>query len=97
MFSSIVTSFTDDNISAFGSLAIMAILYMFIGGVIAWMISEVFYVPQDFRWGIIVVSVKSFGGSKGGATIRHQPVGTQDSSAYGRWESHQTGVTFLSP
>ena len=51
-----VTAFTPDNISAFGSLAIVAALYLAIGTVLAWVIRELLYVPLDFQWGILVVS-----------------------------------------
>jgi hypothetical protein len=50
-----VTAFTPDNISAFGSLAVVAILYQSLGAFLAWVIREIFYVPIDFQWGIIVV------------------------------------------
>lgn len=56
IFSSIITAFTPDNISAFGSLIFVAILYQIIGVTLAWLVREIFYVPMDFRWGIIVVS-----------------------------------------
>ena len=52
-----VTAFTPDNISAFGSLAVVAILYQVVGALLAWLIREFFYVPMDFQWGILVVSI----------------------------------------
>jgi hypothetical protein len=51
-----VSAFTAENIKAFGPLAVCAVLYMFFGGALAWMVTEVLYVPQDFQWGILVVS-----------------------------------------
>jgi len=51
-----VTAFTPDNISAFGSLAVVAVLYQAIGAFLAWLIREFFYVPTDFQWGTLVVS-----------------------------------------
>lgn len=56
IFSSMVTAFTPENISAFGSLAIVAILYQSLGISMAWLVRELFFVPIDFRWGILVVS-----------------------------------------
>lgn len=56
IFSSMVTAFNDDNIAAFGSLVPVAILYQCLGALMALFISEVFYVPNDFKWGILVVS-----------------------------------------
>ncbi len=56
IFSSIVTAFTPDNISAFGSLAMVAILYQTLGVIMAWLVREIFFVPMDFQWGILVVS-----------------------------------------
>jgi predicted permease len=55
IFSSIVTAFTHENISAFGSLAMVAILYQILGLSLAWIVREVLYVPMDFQWGILVV------------------------------------------
>jgi hypothetical protein len=57
IFSSMVTAFNDDNIAAFGSLVPVAILYQCLGALMALFISEVFYVPNDFKWGILVVSL----------------------------------------
>jgi hypothetical protein len=50
-----VSAFTPENIGAFGPLAMLAILYQVLGLSMAWIIREVFYVPMDFRWGILVV------------------------------------------
>lgn len=55
IFSSVVSAFTPDNIAAFGPLAMVAILYMFIGLFMGWIVREVFYVPHDFYYGILVV------------------------------------------
>lgn len=38
-----------------GALAICGALYLVIGGVLAFIVREFFYVPQDFQFGIIVV------------------------------------------
>ena len=51
-----ITSFGPANISAFGSLALMAFLYEVVGCICAWVVRETLYVPTDFRWGILVVS-----------------------------------------
>jgi hypothetical protein len=52
-----VQSFNQDNISAFGGLALAAILYQVLGAILAWLVTEIFYVPTDFYYGAIVVSV----------------------------------------
>jgi hypothetical protein len=59
IFSSVVSAFTPDNIAAFGPLAMVAIMYMIIGLAMGWIVREVFYVPQDFQYGILVVSARS--------------------------------------
>lgn len=56
IFSSMVSAFTPSNISAAGSLVIVALLYQTIGLALAWIVREVFYVPVDFQWGILTVS-----------------------------------------
>lgn len=56
IFSSVVSAFTPDNIAAFGPLAMVAVLYMVIGLALGWIVREVFYVPHDFHYGILVVS-----------------------------------------
>jgi hypothetical protein len=35
----------------------VAILYMFIGLAMGWIVREVFYVPHDFYYGILVVGL----------------------------------------
>ncbi|WRT69901.1 uncharacterized protein IL334_006892 [Kwoniella shivajii] len=59
MFSSMVTAFTPENIGAFGPLMVIAIMYQLLGLSFAWVIRELFYVPIDFRWGILVSGLTS--------------------------------------
>ncbi|WVQ66266.1 uncharacterized protein L199_004445 [Kwoniella botswanensis] len=59
LFSSMVTAFTPDNIKAFGPLVVIAVLYQLLGITFAWIIRELFYVPIDFRWGILVSGLTS--------------------------------------
>ncbi|WVW87150.1 hypothetical protein I302_109207 [Kwoniella bestiolae CBS 10118] len=59
LFSSMVTAFTPDNIKAFGPLVIVAVMYQMLGLIFAWIIRELFYVPIDFRWGILVSGLTS--------------------------------------
>ncbi|OCF62002.1 hypothetical protein L486_01668 [Kwoniella mangroviensis CBS 10435] len=59
LFSSMVTAFTPDNIKAFGPLVVVAVLYQLLGLIFAWIIRELFYVPIDFRWGILVSGLTS--------------------------------------
>lgn len=56
VFYSMVSAFTPENIKAFGPMAVAAVLYMSIGASLAWLVSELLYVPADFQWGILVVS-----------------------------------------
>ncbi|KAJ6531422.1 auxin efflux carrier transmembrane protein [Mycena vulgaris] len=54
MFSKIVPAFTSQNISALGPLVLVALLYEGMGIVLAWLVSQFFWVPHRFRWGILV-------------------------------------------
>ncbi|KAH6904625.1 membrane protein [Coprinopsis sp. MPI-PUGE-AT-0042] len=54
MFSKIVPSFNQDNISAFGPLFLVGSLYQILGILAAWIIRQVFWVPHRFRNGILV-------------------------------------------
>nr|XP_018260066.1 uncharacterized protein I303_06983 [Kwoniella dejecticola CBS 10117]OBR82224.1 hypothetical protein I303_06983 [Kwoniella dejecticola CBS 10117] len=55
LFSSMVSAFTPENIKAFGPLVIVAVSYQMLGLMFAWCIREIFYVPIDFRWGILLI------------------------------------------
>lgn len=59
IFSSMVSAFTPENISAFGPLAMMAIIYQLLGLIGSLIIRELFYVPRDFRWGVLVLGIIS--------------------------------------
>lgn len=59
IFSSMVSSFTPETVSAFGPLIMMAVIYQSLGLLLAWIVREVAYVPRDFRWGFLVVCEKS--------------------------------------
>ncbi|KAJ7471569.1 auxin efflux carrier transmembrane protein [Mycena galericulata] len=54
MFSKIVPAFTSQNISALGPLVLVAFIYEGMGLILAWLVSQVFWVPHRFRWGILV-------------------------------------------
>jgi hypothetical protein len=54
----VVSAFTPDNIAAFGPLAMVAVLYIVLGVAMGWVVREVFYVPKDFHYGILVVSIE---------------------------------------
>lgn len=54
-----VSAFTPDNISAFGPLAMMAVMYQLLGLMGGLVIRELFYVPHDFRWGVLVLGIIS--------------------------------------
>lgn len=51
-----VSAFTSQNVSAFGPLVLVAVMYQTLGLILTWIVREIVYVPQDFRWGILVVS-----------------------------------------
>ena len=38
-----------------GPLVLMGILYQILGTLCALVVREIFYVPQDFQWGILVL------------------------------------------
>jgi predicted permease len=79
IFSSMVSAFTPENISAFGSLVVVAILYQVLGVSLAWCVREFFNVPTDFRWGILVVS----------------PARSASAPAHYSWALRRTGVNFI--
>ncbi|KAL1746503.1 auxin efflux carrier [Schizophyllum fasciatum] len=54
IFSSIVPSFNNSNISAMGPLALLAIVYQVLGFISGLVIREVCYVPRNFWQGILV-------------------------------------------
>ncbi|KAF8808185.1 hypothetical protein BYT27DRAFT_7190314 [Phlegmacium glaucopus] len=54
MFSKIVPAFNADNVAALGPLVLIALLYEAIGVVLAWTIKQFFWVPHQFRYGILV-------------------------------------------
>lgn len=59
-----VSAFTPDNISAFGPLAMMAVIYQVLGLLGSLVIRELFYVPRDFRWGVLVLGIISNWGER---------------------------------
>jgi hypothetical protein len=60
-----VQSFNKDNISAFGGLVCAAAVYQVVGAGLAFLVREIFWVPMDYQWGIIVVSAEPRGGRGG--------------------------------
>ncbi|GFZ47960.1 hypothetical protein JCM24511_05707 [Saitozyma sp. JCM 24511] len=59
IFYSMVDAFSPSNGAAFGSLVLVALIYQFLGFVFAWVCRELFYVPTDFQWGILVMGTVS--------------------------------------
>ncbi|KAJ7806028.1 auxin efflux carrier transmembrane protein [Mycena olivaceomarginata] len=57
MFSKIVPSFSVGNISALEPIVLIAVIYQVLGGLVAWLVSQFFWVPHRFRWGILVAGV----------------------------------------
>ncbi|KAF7342249.1 Auxin efflux carrier [Mycena venus] len=57
MFSKIVPSFSVQNIGALGPIVLIAVVYQVLGGVVAWIVTQFFWVPHRFRWGILVAGV----------------------------------------
>ncbi|KLT43522.1 hypothetical protein CC85DRAFT_296012 [Cutaneotrichosporon oleaginosum] len=70
LFSSMVQSFTPTNIQAFGPLLMIGIMYQVLGGSLAWVVSEVFWVPSDFKFGILVMGVISNWGNLPTAVVQ---------------------------
>jgi hypothetical protein len=52
-----VQSFNQDNISAFGGLALAAIVYQIFGAILGWLVTELFYVPSDFYYGAVSMTM----------------------------------------
>ncbi|KAJ7816252.1 auxin efflux carrier transmembrane protein [Mycena leptocephala] len=57
LFSKIVPSFSVQNIAALAPIVLIAVLYQILGGVVAWIVTQLFWVPHRFRWGILVAGV----------------------------------------
>jgi predicted permease len=38
-------------------IVLIAVLYQILGGVVAWIVTQLFWVPHRFRWGILVAGV----------------------------------------
>ncbi|WWC86684.1 uncharacterized protein L201_001561 [Kwoniella dendrophila CBS 6074] len=70
IFSSMVSSFTPDNIKAFGPLLLIAVIYQLIGLVFAFITRELFYVPKDFHYGILVMGILSNWGNVPTAVVQ---------------------------
>ncbi|TFY76519.1 hypothetical protein EWM64_g7491 [Hericium alpestre] len=54
MFSRIVPAFTSQNIHNLGPLVLVAIIYEALGMALAWLVTQFFWVPHRFRYGILV-------------------------------------------
>ncbi|KAJ6570893.1 auxin efflux carrier [Mycena vulgaris] len=54
MFSKIVPSFSVQNISTLAPIVLVAVLYQVFSILIAWIVTQFFWVPHRFRWGILV-------------------------------------------
>lgn len=67
-----VTAFTPENLVAFGPLLFVAVMYEAIGFVLAAITRELFFVPLDFRWGILVMGAVSNWGESGWCDPAHQ-------------------------
>ncbi|WWC92597.1 uncharacterized protein L201_007556 [Kwoniella dendrophila CBS 6074] len=59
VFSSMVSAFTPENVKAIGPLLLAAFMFQMLGVLLAWITREIFYVPTDFRWGILVCGICS--------------------------------------
>ncbi|THH16078.1 hypothetical protein EW146_g4493 [Bondarzewia mesenterica] len=62
MFSRIVPAFSSDNIASLdsiyeGPLILVAFIYEGLGLIIAWIIKQFFWVPHQFRYGILVAGI----------------------------------------
>lgn len=54
MFSKIVPAFTSQNVHALGPLVLVAVIYEALGMLLAWIVGQIFWVPHQFRFGILV-------------------------------------------
>ncbi|KAE8540514.1 hypothetical protein D1P53_003461 [Cryptococcus gattii VGV] len=70
VFGSMISAFTSENIKAFGSLILIAVLYMILGFICAWFVREFFFVPPDFRYGILVMGTLSNWGNLPTAVVQ---------------------------
>ncbi|WVR04802.1 hypothetical protein IAU60_001814 [Kwoniella sp. DSM 27419] len=57
VFGSMISAFTSENIKSFGPLFMCAVIYQALGLVMALITRELFYVPADFQYGILVLGV----------------------------------------
>ncbi|KIR60535.1 membrane protein [Cryptococcus bacillisporus CA1873] len=70
VFGSMISAFTSENIKAFGPLILIAVLYMILGFICAWFVREFFFVPPDFRYGILVMGALSNWGNLPTAVVQ---------------------------
>ncbi|ODN79430.1 hypothetical protein L202_03414 [Cryptococcus amylolentus CBS 6039] len=59
IFGSMVSALSVENAPAMGPLVLVAVIYQILGFMFAWLIKELFYVPVDFRYGILVMGTVS--------------------------------------
>ncbi|KAH9167693.1 auxin efflux carrier [Lactarius sanguifluus] len=57
LFSRIVPSFNPQNISSLAPLIVVGLLYGVVGGAMAWIIKQFFWVPHRFRYGILAAGL----------------------------------------
>jgi predicted permease len=59
IFASVVPAFNSDNIRFLGPLCLSALVYQASGLALGFIIRECFYVPVDFRYGILIATTFS--------------------------------------
>ncbi|KAH9069634.1 auxin efflux carrier [Lactarius deliciosus] len=57
LFSSIIPSFNPQNIGSLAPLTVVGLLYGVVGGAMAWIIKQFFWVPHRFRYGILAAGI----------------------------------------
>ncbi|KAH9167702.1 auxin efflux carrier [Lactarius sanguifluus] len=57
LFSRIVPSFNPQNIGSLAPLTVVGLLYSVVGGAMAWVIKQFFWVPHRFRYGILAAGI----------------------------------------
>ncbi|KAH8983633.1 auxin efflux carrier [Lactarius akahatsu] len=57
LFSRIVPSFNPQNIGSLAPLTVVGLLYGVVGGAMAWIIKQFFWVPHRFRYGILAAGI----------------------------------------
>ncbi|KAL7411983.1 auxin efflux carrier [Mrakia frigida] len=81
IFSSIVPSFNSSNIANIGPLLLTAFFYQITGLLMGLIVREIFWVPKEFHWGILIMSSLSNWGNLPTAIVQSVAAGEPFDSA----------------